>query len=250
VTGGTVQAKAEVGKAPAGTAQPNPLRQVLAQQDLASAGAPEGAPAAWKSADAGTAGTPAASSDSDQSTQSGGERLIHLGAGIAQAGSQTAGTGFSVNATQGKPVAQPALAFDVRSLAGQIVRHAQAWVHEGQTDVRLQLDPPNLGQVEVRLSHQEQGVSITLAAGQANGAQALGSRLDELRQGLVAAGVPLLDLSLEQGQTSWKQAGQGNSERPVGAAQPLPYRANPRGDVASSRGAAPSLGAGALEIWI
>lgn len=247
-TDGAARASTEGGKPAVDTARPDPTRQLLTQQSLANADAHKGAPAGWKSG--GAAGPAAVSEGSEQPSRPGGEVLNHLASGLTQVGPQAAGTGMPASAGQAKPVAQPVPFFDVQSLAGQIVRHAQTWVHEGQTDVRLQLDPPNLGQVEVRLSHQEQGVSITLAAGQANGAQVLGARLDELRQGLVAAGVPLLDLSLEQGQTSWKQGGQETREGPSGPAQPLAYHANPRAEVAFSRGGPAGLGTGALEIWI
>jgi flagellar hook-length control protein FliK len=90
--------------------------------------------------------------------------------------------------------------------------------------VRLQLQPESLGRIELRVTHGEHGLRVTLTAENAATGQLLERRLDDLRQTLVASGVEVsgLSVSVGHGQADarsffWQRPAFGLSAVPVRA---------------------------------
>jgi flagellar hook-length control protein FliK len=90
--------------------------------------------------------------------------------------------------------------------------------------VRVQLQPESLGRIELRVTHGEHGLRVTLTAENAATGQLLERRLDDLRQTLVASGVEVsgLSVSVGNGQADarsflWQRPAFGLSAVPVRA---------------------------------
>lgn len=68
----------------------------------------------------------------------------------------------------------------------------------GATSMRLLLNPKELGEIEVQMVRNTQGVSVTFIAEQANTGKMLEIQINQLRQSLKDAVVQLTDLNFSQ----------------------------------------------------
>jgi flagellar hook-length control protein FliK len=80
----------------------------------------------------------------------------------------------------------------------QIMNHIKTGIKNGETSIRLQLNPKELGAIEVHMISNAQGVSVTFFAEQASTGQLLAMQMNQLRQSLQEAGVQLAGLNISQ----------------------------------------------------
>ena len=86
----------------------------------------------------------------------------------------------------------------------------------GREEIRLRLDPPELGAVRVRLVEQDGAITVLLRAEQALSAELIRQALPQLREALENARVVVGDLGASLGDASEFGPGQSGD----GAAQP------------------------------
>lgn len=98
------------------------------------------------------------------------------------------------------------------SAAGQTFDHVALMVRKGVNEARLQLKPPELGQVDVRIEIDGNEARVQLNAQQSQVREALEQLLPRLREALAGQGVELTDASVDD---SGRQAGRDDerSER-------------------------------------
>ncbi|MDT8438386.1 MAG: flagellar hook-length control protein FliK [Wenzhouxiangellaceae bacterium] len=88
-----------------------------------------------------------------------------------------------------------------------------AWmVREGLRSARLQLDPPELGRVDIRLEMDGLDTRIQLSAGQAGVREALEAMLPRLREALGQQGLNLADASVADQQNRSQSEAQGPAD--------------------------------------
>jgi flagellar hook-length control protein FliK len=80
----------------------------------------------------------------------------------------------------------------------QVIRQLNGRLKSGPTSMRLQLNPEELGAIEVEMIRDSQGVSVTFFAEQASTGKLLETQLGQLRQSLVDSGVQLSGLNIDQ----------------------------------------------------
>lgn len=80
----------------------------------------------------------------------------------------------------------------------QITSQMRARIKSGETSIRMQLNPKELGAIEVQMIHNAQGVSVSFITEQASTGQLLESHVSQLRQSLKDAGVQLTNLNISQ----------------------------------------------------
>ena len=80
----------------------------------------------------------------------------------------------------------------------QITSQMKARIKSGETSISMQLDPGELGKIEVQMTHNAQGVSVSFITEQASTGQLLESQVNQLRQSLKEAGVQLTNLNISQ----------------------------------------------------
>ena len=80
----------------------------------------------------------------------------------------------------------------------QIMSQMKIRMKGGATSMRLLLNPKELGEIEVQMVRNTQGVSVTFIAEQANTGKMLEIQINQLRQSLKDAGVQLTDLNFSQ----------------------------------------------------
>ncbi|MBK7455099.1 MAG: flagellar hook-length control protein FliK [Anaerolineales bacterium] len=80
----------------------------------------------------------------------------------------------------------------------QIMSQMKVRMKGGATSMRLLLNPKELGEIEVQMVRNTQGVSVTFIAEQANTGKMLEIQINQLRQSLKDAGVQLTDLNFSQ----------------------------------------------------
>ncbi len=80
----------------------------------------------------------------------------------------------------------------------QIMSQMKVKIKSGVTSMRLLLNPKELGEIEVQMIRNTEGVSVTFFAEQANTARMLETQMNQLRQSLKDAGVQLTDLNFSQ----------------------------------------------------
>jgi flagellar hook-length control protein FliK len=71
-------------------------------------------------------------------------------------------------------------------------------IKSGNTSMNLQLNPKELGAIEVQIIKNAQGVSVTFFAEQPATGQLLETQINQLRQSLKDAGVQLTGLNISQ----------------------------------------------------
>ncbi len=84
----------------------------------------------------------------------------------------------------------------------------------GESLIRLQLQPEHLGRVSVHVTQEADGLQISLAADTSTTIGLLQSYLTDLEKGLASAGVDIgqLSVTVEQGQTQTEQGQESRSE--------------------------------------
>jgi len=80
----------------------------------------------------------------------------------------------------------------------QIMHQMKARIKSGATSMRLQLNPMELGGIEVQMTRNAEGVSVTFFAEQASTGHLLETQMNQLRQSLKDAGVQLTGLNISQ----------------------------------------------------
>ena len=88
-----------------------------------------------------------------------------------------------------------ALAADVIQ---QVTSQMKVRIKSGNTTMHLQLNPKDLGTIDVQMIKNTQGVSVTFFAEQAATGQLLETQINQLRQSLKDAGVNLTGLNISQ----------------------------------------------------
>ncbi len=80
----------------------------------------------------------------------------------------------------------------------QIVRHVEARIQNRSTEMHLQLNPKELGAIDVHMVSSPQGVSVTFSAEQPATGRLLETQLNQLHQSLTDAGVQIAGLNIGQ----------------------------------------------------
>ncbi len=104
--------------------------------------------------------------------------------------------GAGVKVSEKMPVAQ--VDPMVTDVIEQITSHVKARVKGGETSIRMELNPGELGQIEVQVKHNAQGISVSFITEQSSTGQLLESQSNQLRQSLKDAGVQLMNLNISQ----------------------------------------------------
>jgi flagellar hook-length control protein FliK len=98
-------------------------------------------------------------------------------------------------------------------LVQQIVSQMGGSIQRGQSSIKIQLHPQDLGTIDIQLVNSGHGVSVTVSAEQASTGRLLQSQADQLRQSLQDSGVQLSSLNINQhGQPS--QHGSAPNQQP------------------------------------
>lgn len=85
----------------------------------------------------------------------------------------------------------------------QIVRQMNGSIQNGQSTMKVQLHPQDLGSIEIQLVNSGHGISVTVSAEQASTGKMLQGQADQLRQALQDSGIQLSSLNINQhGQSS------------------------------------------------
>jgi hypothetical protein len=87
---------------------------------------------------------------------------------------------------------------DLKEVVQQLVRNLNPNLKDGPTSMRLQLNPRELGAIDVQMVSDSHGVHVTFFAEQASTGKLLETQLDQLRGSLVDSGVHLSGLDIGQ----------------------------------------------------
>ncbi|HVN42292.1 MAG TPA: flagellar hook-length control protein FliK [Steroidobacteraceae bacterium] len=126
-----------------------------------------------------------------------------------------------------------------RDLGQQLARSAQ----EGISELRLQLNPPHLGPLEVRISMRDAQVGLWFGTHSTEARDALQQSLPSLREMFNSAGLTLGDASIAQQQPGQQGPAPGPA-RPTAAAAPAMVGAN-----TTATAVARARGAGLLDVY-
>jgi len=131
-----------------------------------------------------------------------------------------------VDYSAGKNVAASTIPNEPARLAearnGEIIKqvsHAlESLTRGGQSTLRLQLNPQDMGRIDLRLTSSMDGLRVWIQADQAQTGRLLESSLNQLKQSLHEAGVQLSQLSVGQGNdqqpgTSWMEQGRNQARQ-------------------------------------
>ncbi len=118
----------------------------------------------------------------------------------------------------------------------QITSQMKARIKSSETSIHMQLNPSELGAIEVQVTHTAQGVSVSFITEQASTGQLIESQVNQLRQSLKEAGVQLANLNISQQRQSNQEGGafrQGqsfiqNPRRDVPRTEPVEERMRPQ----------------------
>lgn len=188
-TGVAAQISADTTAVDAGAAAPDALRTaVTTGADPAPSGAGMDAP-----------GRSDGSAMRAPETAAGGSTATS-GSAVSAAGL----SGFGPTAPDAPAVSQVARPVDPASLPAtdQITGAVRLLRLSGREEIRLRLDPPELGAVRVQLVERDGGISVLLRAEQALSADLIRQALPQLREALENAQVVVSDLGASLGETS------------------------------------------------
>jgi flagellar hook-length control protein FliK len=109
----------------------------------------------------------------------------------------------------------PARLADVRSreLINQVTRHIDMSISQGRNSLRVQLFPEDMGRINLHLSNNANGLTITLIADQQATNLALAKQFDQLRQTLADAGIQYSELNIGQNGSFQQQSNPQQSSR-------------------------------------
>jgi hypothetical protein len=94
----------------------------------------------------------------------------------------------------------------------QVIRQMNVKIKNGPTSMHLQLNPKDLGAIDVEMVSSSQGVHVTFFAEQAGTGKLLESQLTQLRDSLVDSGVQLSGLNISQHDQSGQKGGSFNQD--------------------------------------
>lgn len=94
----------------------------------------------------------------------------------------------------------------------QVIRQMNVKIKNGPSSMHLQLNPKDLGAIDVEMVSSSQGVHVTFFAEQAGTGKLLESQLTQLRDSLVDSGVQLSGLNISQHHQSGQKGGSFNQE--------------------------------------
>jgi flagellar hook-length control protein FliK len=92
-------------------------------------------------------------------------------------------------------------------VAQQVVRQMKVNLKSGATSMHLQLNPKELGAIEVDMVSSSQGVQVTFFAEQASTGRLLETQLNQLRDSLIDSGVQLSGLNIGNNNTQGQKGG-------------------------------------------
>jgi flagellar hook-length control protein FliK len=148
----------------------------------------------------------------------------------------------TVLASTGVDAPTPARVVNAATLPADIAETVQAAVIRGDSEVRLVLNPPELGHVEVRIASHEGGLRISLEAAQSGARDLMERSLPALQQALEAR-----DLRVERLNVQATDTGRGSLDTSAGGPQSGGSDAN-SGDGGPEWSAVASFGAGAEAV--
>ncbi len=114
-----------------------------------------------------------------------------------------------VNAAPQSPLPPAAGAL---TLAQQVINQVETAVQQGRRSLRLQLNPKELGAIEVRLVSSGGAMSVTLTADKAATGSLLEKQLEDLRSNLANAGVHQVTVNVGHQPGSGQQGGTFSGE--------------------------------------
>jgi flagellar hook-length control protein FliK len=94
----------------------------------------------------------------------------------------------------------------------QLARGAEQLQRSGQTSLRMQLYPEDLGRINLRLTGSSEGVRVSITADLASTGSLLERHMGDLKQALSESGVTVLGLAVGSGQDQ-RQHGADSSAR-------------------------------------
>lgn len=126
--------------------------------------------------------------------------------GAAQTGSSAAVPTVVAQNVEVKAVGGSILSTDAQAASAarplemieQVARTIEASLQQGKNSLRLQLNPADLGAIDIRLVSSGHRVSMTVIAEQASTGRLLESQVEQLRQNLADAGVQLSQVHVGQ----------------------------------------------------
>jgi flagellar hook-length control protein FliK len=129
------------------------------------------------------------------------------------AGLVTAQNPLQETAHAAATVKQPALPLENQPLTvvQQMMNHLEASIQQGRGSIHMQLNPQELGAIDIHLVNSAQGVSVNVFAEQASTGRLLETQMNQLRQALTDAGVQLSNLNVSQHGQPNQQNQQGSS---------------------------------------
>jgi len=104
----------------------------------------------------------------------------------------------------------PPMDVDAFEVVQQVVSQLKARGKNGETSIKVQLNPKELGAIEVEVTRDARGVSVNFAAEKIGTSQLLESHVEQLRQSLKEAGVQLSNLNV--GQQYHEEGGDANRQ--------------------------------------
>ena len=146
----------------------------------------------------------------------------------------SAGTAMATGtAASAAPAAAPALPpLPIADAAAALAEQIETMVEDEVWQMKLRLDPPRLGTVDVHLAVRDQQVAVSLVSGDAQARMLLAHALPELSNALAAKGLQLMGADVGQ------SSSQGRDDAPARrVARPA------RGAAAEPSGVAPQAGA-------
>jgi flagellar hook-length control protein FliK len=113
------------------------------------------------------------------------------------------------------PQGEPAHPASVQLLQ-QITPGIKSMVRDGLESMRLQLNPAELGKIDLHLVSRSGEIHIAMVAESASTGALLEHNMADLRQSLQQAGVSLAEVTVGQGSDQGEQAWKWESARPSG----------------------------------
>lgn len=132
-----------------------------------------------------------------------------------------------VKAAQGAEMGQkyvdPHIHAQVADVARQVIQQVKMHVKRGTTSMHLQLNPGELGAIEVDMVSSAQGMQVTIFAEHASTGRLLETQLNQLRDSLVDSGVQLSGLNIGQHNTQGQKGGAFSQESNLGSFAPMNF---------------------------
>ena len=102
---------------------------------------------------------------------------------------------------------------DPAEVVRQVAQQLNARIQGGPTSIRLQLNPKELGAIDVQMVNNSQGVSVNFYADQPSTAHLLETRINQLHQALTDAGLQIAGLNIGQHGQSRHEGGFRNQNQ-------------------------------------